>query len=105
MAEGQRLPHLQRPYYQTPEPAPDPVARPVQREPKIQTESLPRPLARHDEHQGVYTTLGQVAPYPDSVFSVKEQGISNPRFLRFTLNSIPIESSTCSTIGLPLAGI
>lgn len=107
MSEGPSLPHLQRPLYQTAEPVitPSPVARAPQREAKIQTESLPRPLFRQDEHTGVFTSQGQLAPSPDSLFQVKEQGVSNPRFLRFTLNSIPIESSTCNTIGLPFAAI
>ncbi|OMJ75185.1 hypothetical protein SteCoe_25735 [Stentor coeruleus] len=109
MSEGSRLPHLQRPYYQTSEPVnvptPAPVPKPVQREQKIQTESLPRPLNRQDEHLGVFTTLGQLPPSPDSLFSVKEQGISNPRILRLTLNSIPTESGICSNIGLPIAAI
>ena len=108
MAEPHRLPHLLRPVYQPAEtmnaPIPTPVRQPV-RESKISSESLPRPLQREDEYLGTFTTLGQLAPSPDSLFSVKEQGLSSPRFLRFSLNSIPIESSTCSTIGLPLAAV
>ena len=108
MVEPHRLPHLQRPVYQPAEamnsPMPNPVKQPV-REAKISSESLPRPLIRQDEHFGVFTTLGQVAPSPDSLFSVKEQGLSNPRFLRFTMNAIPVDSSTCTSIGLPLAAV
>ena len=111
MAEGSRLPHLQRPYYQTNEPeqvappVPTQVRQVAQRENKISTESLPRSLNRQDEHIGIFTTLGQLPPSPDSIYTVREQGISNPRLLRFTMNSIPIESSSCSNIGLPLAAI
>lgn len=109
MSEGSRLPHLQRPYYQAPEPAPvatpAPQPKPVQREQKLQTETLPRPLNRQDEHLGVFTAIGQLPPSPDSLFSVKEQGLSNPRNLRFTMNSIPTEMSMCSNIGIPLAAV
>jgi protein transport protein SEC24 len=107
MSEGQRLPHLQRPYYQPVESSPVPVApiRQAQREPKIQPESLPRPMGRQDEHLGVFTPLGQLPPNPDSLYSVKEQGISNPRLLRVTMNSIPLESSIITTLGLPLSAI
>ena len=111
MADAPRLPHLQRPYYQNPDPeqrspiTPQPPKPAQQREVKLSTESLPRPLIRQDEHLGLYTTTGQLPPSPDSLFYVKEQGISNPRFLRFTMNLIPIENSTCNTIGVPLAAI
>ncbi|OMJ77443.1 hypothetical protein SteCoe_22962 [Stentor coeruleus] len=109
MSEGSRLPHLQRPYYQTSEPAPTttpaPLPKPVQREQKLQTETLPRPLNRQDNHLGVFTTIGQLPPSPDSLFSVKEQGLSNPKNLRFTMNSIPTEMSMCNNIGIPLGAV
>lgn len=108
MAEGGRLPHLQRPVYQPAEPAPQPVApaqRATVREQKLVTESLPRPLHRQDEPFECFVSSGQLPPPIDSSFPVKEQGVSNPRFLRMSLNSILTESSKSQEIGLPVGCI
>ena len=64
-----------------------------------------RPLFRHDDVLRHYITSNPPPPTPDSIYSVKEQGCSNPRYLRFTLNSIPTDNSLYNSIGLPLAAV
>ena len=131
MAEGGRLPHLQRPVYSNidsvSQPAPGPArsgqtvsnagqsyqssnssltaqqSQPVAQ--KISTESLPRPVQRPDDNSFQYTTSNYNPPSADRQFTVKEEGVSNPRYLRFSINSIPLESSKCTEIGLPVAAV
>ena len=111
MATGdRRLPHLQRPVYSAAEPvstegpsAPRPSEAP--REPKIQSESLPRPKNRYDTFLGQFTAMGQAAPPPNAFFTVKEQGVSNPRFLRMSCPQIALEDSAQKNIGLPVGAV
>ena len=106
MSEPARLPHLQRPLYQNPEPASsNPAPRPALREQKIQTETLPRPLFRFDEKIESFTSTGHLPPPVDSLYTVHEQGVSNPRILRMTQNVIPLDHSTNQSTGLPICAI
>jgi protein transport protein SEC24 len=108
MADPSRLPHLNRPSYQsTPQTdlPPSPAPRPPVLEQKILTENLPRPLLRHDTPPISYKTNIHPPPPIDSLFTTKEQSSSNPHFLRLTLNTIPIESSQCINLGIPVGAI
>ncbi|CAG9315859.1 unnamed protein product [Blepharisma stoltei] len=117
-----RLPHLQRPLYQEAEPltvksemmqqntVPDTIAeRRIQaeqpREARIQVETLPRPLQRHDEFLGQFTAMGQLAPPILDNYIAKEQAVTSPRFLRFTFSQCAIDENTQKTTGLPLAAV
>lgn len=108
MADSSRLPHLNRPSYQSTPSAdlqPTPAPRPPAREQKILTENLPRPLFRHDTCPKQYTTNLDPPPAIDSLYTTKESSSSNPRFLRLSLNTIPLESGQCSNLGIPIGAI
>ena len=116
MSDPKRLPHLSRPYYQAtpqgeltsvaPAPAPAPAApRPQALEQKVLTENLPRPLSRYDTAPIPYNTDLQPPPPIDSLYTTKERSSSNPHFLRLTLSKIPLESSQCTHLGIPVGAI
>ena len=86
--------HDYLPGYSTPSPDPPRPLNPA---------DLPRPVAHQDKPQGLYSTVHTPAPPPESLYSVKEQGLSSPRFLRFTMNYIPIDNSLYKSAGPPLA--
>lgn len=98
-----QLPHLRRPHYQT-EIEESTHKTPVH-DPKLFSESFPRPLPSQFEVPTEFTPLGQLQPLPDSLFTIREQGLSNPRILRMTMNSIPILSGTVNNLGLPFAAV
>lgn len=119
-----RLPHLQRPSYQeaeviqAPAKQQDPMpANPLPnvperrapvteiKEPKIQTETLPRPYSRQDEFLGQFTAMGQLPPTAFSNYIVKEQAVTSPRFLRFSCTQCGIDENTQKSTGLPLAAV
>lgn len=109
MAELSRLQYLSRPSYLYE----DAVGvenkyQEVQSAPKMQkilSENMPRPLDGYDSVVINYNTNLYDPPPVDSLFTIKEQGSSNPRFLRTTLNIIPSDSSTCSNLGIPIGAI
>jgi protein transport protein SEC24 len=102
--DSHRLPHLERPQYIDEFSLTSEASLDVLKKPVFRSEDLPRPTTRQEDH-GVYTTLGQLPPPPDSNFIVNEQKISSPRYLRHTLNYIPLDNSTHSNTGLPISSI
>lgn len=68
-------------------------------------ENLPRPLIYYSGNPVSFTPYGQCPPMPDSDYIVNEEGISSPRFIRMTLNSIPVSASLMNSSGLPFAAV
>jgi protein transport protein SEC24 len=115
-----RLPHLRGGYYaptvEQPQPVPTPSIQAPMGQPqpaqieqstptRIQSETLPRPLSLMDEYVGLFESNGTRPPPVNALYTVKDAGCANPRFLRMTCSSICPDSSSQNSLGVPIAAV
>ncbi|CAG9311972.1 unnamed protein product [Blepharisma stoltei] len=68
-------------------------------------QKLVRPCNRYDEFMGKFTANGSMPPPCLAQYFVKEQKVSNPRFLRFTCTNCSLNENIQYNIGIPLGAI
>ena len=86
---------------QVPRPAQEP--RPVESRPKVNADLLPRPVLRFDEYFGGFVPGNDPPPHVYSAYTVKEETITSPRYVRLVSTTVALDAKAQAALGIPIA--